>query len=249
MQLSKHHGLGNDFLVLLDIDDREPLTPEAVRRLCDRHRGVGADGVLRAIRGSGGTDVVMELFNADGGRAEMSGNGIGCLVQAVVLWGVAGPDRVVVATDAGERTIDVATTDDAHVHRMTVSMGPAKVTPAEFIGAERAAHVDMGNPHLVVLVDELDSFDMITEGEDVNRRIDGGVNLEAATVTGDATVAMSVYERGVGLTEACGTGACAVAAATHEWGLVPEAVRVEQPGGAVDIVVGADVQYTVPVTF
>src|SRR5215831_9955552 len=101
MRLSKHHGLGNDFLVLVELDDREPLTAETVRALCDRHRGVGADGVLRATRGRGVADVTMQLFNADGHRAEMSGNGIGCLTQAVVRAGIAGPDRVVVATDAG----------------------------------------------------------------------------------------------------------------------------------------------------
>src|SRR5437879_2852295 len=225
MRLSKHHGLGNDFLVVLDVDDRAPVIGKVVRRLCDRHRGVGADGMLRATRGGslGGVDcdVTMQLFNADGGRAEMSGNGIGCLAQAVVRAGWIRGERVVVATDAGVRTGRVAATEQPEVHRTTVSMGPAKVTPAEFGAAIRAANVDIGNPHLVVLVDDLDGFDIVGEGEAANRAIQGGVNLEAAARIDDATLAMRVYERGVGLTEACGTGACAVAAAAHEWGLVP----------------------------
>src|SRR5262249_46829598 len=110
MRLTKHHGLGNDFLVLLDHVGDQPLTPDRVRALCDRHRGVGADGVLRATHGTGDgpeVDAVMELYNADGSRAEMSGNGIRCLAQALLRAGWAEPPAVRIATDAGLRTITV----------------------------------------------------------------------------------------------------------------------------------------------
>ena len=83
MRLTKHHGLGNDFLVLLDLDDSHPVSPEMAVALCDRRTGLGADGLLRATPGTRGADVTMELFNADGSVAEMSGNGVRCLAQAV----------------------------------------------------------------------------------------------------------------------------------------------------------------------
>src|SRR3954469_11381724 len=99
MHLPKHHGLGNDFLVLLDLDGVTPVTPSLARAVCDRHRGVGADGLLH-VTASRSAAVTMVLYNADGGRAEMSGNGISCLAQAVLLAGtVPGPD-IDVATDA-----------------------------------------------------------------------------------------------------------------------------------------------------
>src|SRR4051794_14660055 len=131
MRLTKHHGLGNDFLVLLDLDAARPVTGPVARDLCDRRRGVGADGLLRATAGStmgdGGTDVTMQLFNADGGRAEMSGNGISCLAQAVVLAGIVDGPSVTVATDAGRRTVRIEATPQPSVHHATVDMGSAKV--------------------------------------------------------------------------------------------------------------------------
>ncbi|MDP9386895.1 MAG: diaminopimelate epimerase, partial [Actinomycetota bacterium] len=93
LTLTKHHGLGNDFLVLVDLEGRHPVDAGLARALCDRHRGVGADGVIRVTAGTEGADVTMQLRNADGGLAEMSGNGIRCLAQAVVDAGVVpGPD-------------------------------------------------------------------------------------------------------------------------------------------------------------
>ena len=102
MQLTKHHGLGNDFLVLIDLDAIESVTPALARAVCDRHRGIGADGLLHATAGRAEDgDVTMTLYNADGGRAEMSGNGVSCLAQAVVRAGVTSGPTVVVHTDAG----------------------------------------------------------------------------------------------------------------------------------------------------
>src|SRR6476660_3581455 len=105
MQLTKHHGLGNDFLVLLDLDGTRAVSGATARALCDRHRGIGADGLLRVTPGSpagvDGTDVTMQLFNADGGRAEMIGNGISCVAQAVSLAGIVDGPVITVATDAG----------------------------------------------------------------------------------------------------------------------------------------------------
>src|SRR5688500_9895623 len=107
MRFTKHHGLGNDFLVLLDPDGIHPMSPEQAVALCARRSGIGGDGLLRVSAGTGGADVTMELLNAAGTRAEMSGNGIRCLAQAVYQAGLARPPALHVATDAGLRTVRV----------------------------------------------------------------------------------------------------------------------------------------------
>jgi diaminopimelate epimerase len=257
MRLTKHHGLGNDFLVLLDMEGTRPVTDATARAICDRHRGVGADGLLRVTPGSavgdGGADVTMQLFNADGGRAEMSGNGISCLVQAAVLAGVVHGPTVTVATDAGKRTVRIEATGDRREHRATVDMGVAKVVDDESDWGDttvvRAARVDVGNPHLVLHVRELvEDDDLVARGRRANDLIPGGINVELVTPgpqPGELT--MKVYERGVGVTEACGTGACAAAAAAEHWELTGRLVRVHQPGGPADIVLGSTIEMTVPV--
>ena len=105
LSLTKYHGLGNDFLVLLDLQDRRPVDADLARFLCDRHRGVGADGLIRVTAGTDGADVTMQLRNADGGPAEMSGNGIRCLAQAVLDAGVVPGPNLSVATAAGVRRL------------------------------------------------------------------------------------------------------------------------------------------------
>jgi diaminopimelate epimerase len=258
MRLTKHHGLGNDFLVFLDLDGTRPVTGATARAICDRHRGVGADGLLRVTAGSTAgdvTDVTMQLFNADGGRAEMSGNGISCLAQAVVLAGVAQGPTVTVATDAGKRSVRIVETGRAREHRATVDMGVAKVTDEEsdlFDGDPpvlKAARVEVGNPHLVAHVSELVTDDeLIARGSRLNELVPAGINLELiASGPEPGELTMQVYERGVGLTEACGTGACAAAAAAEHWQLTGDKVRVHQPGGPADIVLGSTIEMTVPV--
>jgi len=224
MRLEKYHGLGNDFLVLLDLDGRHPLGAEEARALCDRHRGVGADGVIRVTAGP-----TMELYNADGGRAEVSGNGIRCLARAVVDSGLAQGPNISVTTDAGRR--DVRIGDDGMV---SVDMREASVQEAGGTdlpgGALRAAGVDMGNPHLVVLVDGEPGPDV--RGYAARRAVADGINVEVVTVGPEAgALTMRVWERGVGETQSCGTGSCAAAAAARSWGLADDHVVVHQPGG------------------
>ncbi|HEY8545252.1 MAG TPA: diaminopimelate epimerase [Acidimicrobiales bacterium] len=275
MRLTKHHGLGNDFLVLLDRKGDHPIDPALARALCDRHRGVGADGLLRASRpaadggwaGAGGErrgdppDAVMELLNADGSRAEMSGNGIRCLVQALVLdgWVDAKPDgatQVAVATDAGLRTVVVEKALNPCTHLLTVDMGPIRFDPdgVDWSGGPfvRSTWVDIGNPHLVVEVDEgedLDAVELVALGERVNAATPGGANVHVLRPgRSKDRVTIRTYERGVGPTAACGTGACASAAVAHRWGLVGQRVAVDQPGGSVTVGLGSTVQLTGPAT-
>jgi diaminopimelate epimerase len=252
MRLTKHHGLGNDFLVLSDPSGIRPITAALARQVCDRQRGIGADGLLRLTRGGDGAQLAMELRNADGSSAEMSGNGISCLVQAAVVSGLVTGPRVSIATAAGLRTVTVSPGDTAHSHLMTVDMGPAAIGEDEPEWVEgdvlRAARVDVGNPHLVFHVGDIDALDLQASGEEINVLVPGGINVElVAAGAREGELEMRVYERGVGITQACGTGACASAAAAVSWGIAPPNLLVQQPGGMVAIQVAETVLMTVPV--
>jgi len=256
MRFTKHHGLGNDFLVLLDLDGTHPVSPADVVALCDRRTGIGADGVLRATAGTSGADVTMELLNADGSVAEMSGNGIRCLAQAVFQAGLAAPPELTVATDAGLRTVRVLSRADVHTHRMSVDMGQAKVVGAEPEWVEgdvlEATRVDVGNPHLVLrwAGAELPGRDeLVAIGSRIDGATPGGINVEVVRPSDrPGELDMVVYERGVGPTLACGTGACATVAAAQEWELCGPTTTVHMPGGPAEIALGDPVVLTGDVT-
>lgn len=239
MRLTKHHGLGNDFLV--SADPLRPPDPAVARAVCDRHRGVGADGLLHLGGPTVGADLGMVLLNADGSRAEMSGNGIGCLVQAAVLAGRVSTPSVTVATHAGLRTVQVRAGHAPRTHLVTVSMGAVAVgeDAPEWSSGDilRAVRVDVGNPHLVLHAADADRLDdrrwVAALGEHANAAIPGGINVELiAPGDGSGELRMDVYERGVGLTSACGTGAVASAAAARRWELVGDDVVVAMRGGS-----------------
>lgn len=253
--LTKHEGLGNDFLVLLDPADNLPVDGERARRACDRRRGIGADGLLHARPASEGTgiDAVMVLYNADGSRAEMSGNGIRCFAQALLVGGWAHGPKVVVETDAGIRTVSVvdgSPAGEAAAPTYSVEMGRVRVgdeAPDWALGPTvRAVWADAGNPHLVVEVPDVDTgaaVDLADLGERVNASVVGGTNVHVvAPGKAPDQVVIRIFERGVGPTEACGTGACAVAAVARGWGLASPgedgAVEVAMPGGSAKVVPG-----------
>jgi diaminopimelate epimerase len=234
MHLTKHHGLGNDFLVLLDLANETEVDAGLARALCDRHRGVGADGLIHVGAGTDGAAVTFRLRNADGSEAEMSGNGISCLAQAVVDAGVAAAGTIAVATVAGVRTVQVGEETAPGLRRVTVDMGPAV--------PEGENRVSMGNPHEIVLVDDLEQLAKLELAGPSDRNVEYVV---AGPETGAIT--MRVVERGVGETQACGTGACAAAYAASRLGMVGAEVIVHQPGGDAEVVVGDTLLLTVPV--
>jgi diaminopimelate epimerase len=252
--LSKHHGLGNDFLVALDDRNGRSLSIDGAvaRALCDRRRGIGADGLIHGARPSdeqaaNGIAVVMHLYNSDGSRAEMSGNGVRCLGQAVVQsrGGDAVPVRVDVLTDAGRRSLDVRPGPGPEAVEVSVAMGRPRPGPRVAEALEdflpgRHGTVDMGNPHLVILVPDPDGVDLTTEGAWLERQFPHGVNVEYIAPDGDGGLNLRVWERGAGITEACGTGACAAAFEAHRWGLVGDEVRVTMPGGAAVVLLDDD---------
>jgi diaminopimelate epimerase len=231
LTLTKHHALGNDFLVVFDPDVAD--LPALARRLCERRRGIGADGLLVGGAADGYT-ARMTLYNADGSRAEMSGNGIRCFAQAVAARdGQLSDQRIL--TDAGDRVLSIDATDDPATVSARVEMGDV-TTIAEPDGwaalgchpDRPVAHLSLGNPHSVVGVDEVAVVDLHHLGGQVPH-----VNLEIIEPGPEPNaITMRVHERGAGVTEACGTGACAAAYAARSWGLVPS--------GAGDVVVHMD---------
>ena len=243
---TKHEAAGNDFLVVLDPEDERRLSAEQVRLLANRRCGVGADGIIRVGPGRDGCDLSMELRNADGSPAEMSGNGMRCLAQAAVDAGLVSPPRFTVATDAGVRTVDYAPGPGPGRATASVDMGPVTLGPEQpdEQDGRRARTVGVGNPHLVLLGPDTASIDVAELGPKLQSAYDGGINVEWITVTEDAAgelLDFRVYERGAGETLACGTGSVAAAAAARSWGVVsPEgAVRVRNPGGVLEVALGS----------
>ena len=248
LALTKHHGLGNDFLVVFPEPGAPTLDwPTLARRLCDRRLGVGADGLLIATSGEGSpaaptgpssaeADVAMQLYNADGSRAEMSGNGIRCLVQAWARRRGLAEGYVAVATMAGVRRVSFGPGAEPATVVAAVDMGPVNCIdpPAGWhdVGAHvhrPVAHLSVGNPHTVVAVEDVGAVDLLAIGQQVPT-----VNLEIVEPGPEpAAITMRVHERGAGITEACGTGACAAAWAAAGWGLVTAGteITVHMDGG------------------
>jgi diaminopimelate epimerase len=247
--LTKHHGLGNDFLVLFHpgTDDDGKLAGLA-RELCDRRRGVGADGLLVG-ESAAGYAARMVLYNADGSRAEMSGNGIRCFAQALAMrrGDASAPDLSdqLVLTDVGERLVTLQATESADTVLASVDMGPVGALDAPdgwaTLGCHPdrpVAHLSVGNPHSVVGVEDVEVVDLAALGAKVPH-----VNLEiVAPGERQHEVRMRVHERGVGITEACGTGAAAVAHAAARWGLATPLdgkLIVEMDGGSATVTLDA----------
>ena len=247
--VTKHHGLGNDFLVLdmsqitrdssadlQKIDSSKINWSKVAQQWCDRQDGVGADGLLLLSRHDD-FKLEMQLFNQDGSRAEMSGNGIRCLAQAA--FDADGHEESVsytVLTDAGLRVVDVEPVSQDEV-RASVDMGKIEeIRPPQnwqSIGSDPnrpVMHLSVGNPHSVVGVEDVAIVNLLEIGQKIPQ-----VNLEIIEPGPEShAITMRVHERGAGITQACGTGACASAWAASKWGLVPASVRevlVHQPGG------------------
>ena len=238
VRLEKYQALGNDFLVFdLSQDRPEMPWPDLARRVCDRRFGVGADGLL-LLENHGSGRLAMALYNADGSKAEISGNGIRCLVQAAYRAdaGSAGATYTV-STDAGVRVVEVVSDELGGLITASVEMGvvddlaePTNWSDTGCHPDRPVSHLSLGNPHSVVGVDDVAVVDLKTLGEKVPQ-----VNLEIIEPGPEPdAVTMRVHERGAGITLACGSGACASAYAALSWGLVPSStteVLVHMEGG------------------
>ncbi len=244
LRLTKHHGAGNDFLVLLDPDDRRPLSASEARALCDRRRGIGADGVLRAVSGRGQAALSMKLRNADGGVAEMSGNGIRCLVQAAVDGGLVGAGTVVVQTLGGLRAGGVPARSRGGSRLWTGGHGPGPSSAPSSAPRRSARRAGVSTSTWATRTSccsaQKRSDDTVrTLGPRWERSVAGGANVEFVWPgPGPGELTLRVWERGAGETLACGTGACAVVAAAHAHGEAGTRVRVHNPGGPLDVELG-----------
>lgn len=255
MRLTKHHGLANDFLVYVDLDGAQPNTADLAIALCDRHRGIGADGLIQITAGRDGAALSMDLRNSDGSPAEMSGNGMRCLVQAAVMADVAPGHDFEVATSGGVRAVSYGLTERLGVSWVAVDMGPTSpgtVDPSSLRHStphHRAATVDIGNPHLVLQVDDAESVEAAAHGPGYEAQFANGANIHWVAATPDGRLRMTIWERGAGVTQACGTGACAAATAANSWGLVAETVGVDMPGGSVEVTLGDTVTLAGPAAY
>jgi len=264
IRLSKLHGAGNDFLVTMPSSERA-IDASFVARVCDRHLGVGADGLIAVLPGRDGADCTMRLHNADGSRAEMSGNGIRCLAWVANRAGLGDGKRLTVDTDAGRREVELQLDTGGDVRGATVDMGPVTFEPAQIpldaaspFGLEATFHgvtyqgdaVGIGNPHLVLLVDDPAEARVTQHGPRLEHdgRFPKATNVEFVAVSGEDQLTMRVWERGVGETLSCGTGVCAAAAVAHRRGLVGAVVVVRVPGGEHRVELGETVRLHGPVT-
>ena len=249
LAFSKYHGIGNDFVMIADTDDRLELDADTVRRLCDRRFGIGGDGVIRVAPGTGGDDFFMDYVNSDGSVGEMCGNGIRCLAVFVRDEGLSDATEMKIGTRAGTKIVTVL--DDG---RVRVDMGapifepseiPAKTEGESALRATidlddqkvEAAIVSMGNPHAVLFVSDPSTAPVTSIGPQIERHpmFPNGTNVEFMRVDGPEHAIMRVWERGSGETLACGTGAAAVGVVARLLGGAHESLTVTLPGGDLEI--------------
>ncbi len=255
MKFAKYHGAGNDFL-LLDGAGQERDWSSLAAAMCERNLGAGADGLMIALPSTKAA-ARMRLFNADGSEAELSGNGVRCFAKFVVEQGLAKPDGDSLAVDTGAGLIVIQLERRGNeIVGATVDMGPPRFAPKEVPVAVEAAPpvldlpvlidgatykvncVSMGNPHAVHFVEEpVAHFDLRSVGPKMEHHqlFPARVNFEVAQVLDRGHIESRTWERGVGETQACGTGASAIMVSARLHGLVDDVVEVKEPGGVLTL--------------
>ncbi len=255
MQISKYQALGNDYLVMAPAEPGQTLAPSQIRLVCDRHYGLGSDGILLGPLATTGADFGLRLFNPDGGEFEKSGNGL--RIFARYLWdrGLVGEEAFTIMTPGG--------LVQARVHpggrRVTVGMGrvsfdsrqiPVQGPPREVIDevlvvegqALAYSALTIGNPHCVVLGQTVSAETAQRLGPHIERdpRFPNRTNVQFLRVLDRNAIQIEIWERGVGYTLASGSSSCAAAAVAHRLGLCEAQVAVRMPGGVIDIKISED---------
>ena len=248
----KCQALGNDFVIIEDIEERYDFQPDIVRRICDRHFGIGADGLM-VVRPSRNADFFMLFFNPDGSKAEMCGNGIRCFAAYLYKHGLVSKEAIRIETGGGPREV-LLVLEQGKLSAVRVNMGrptfntadiPMNVEQHEFIdeplsvdGLEaRATCLAVGNPHCVIFVEDLEEARVQEQGPliEKNQIFPNRVNVEFVQVIKPDEIKVRVWERGAGETLACGTGACASVLAGVRNRLVSRKAKVCLPGGCLDV--------------
>jgi diaminopimelate epimerase len=244
MHFTKMQGLGNDYLYVFG------QVPDDIGRICrklsDRHFGAGSDGMIY-ISPSDRADFRMRIFNADGSEAKMCGNGIRCVGKYVYDKGYTDKTHLTIETLSGIRTLDMRTRC-GRVANVTVDMGKTEVDPGMTVVAGgmtvSGTPVSVGNPHFVIFTDDVSNMPIETLGPAVEKHaaFPGGVNVEFVQILAPDRMRMRVWERGSGVTMACGTGACASAAAAVSLGYCRtyESLSVVLDGGTLEITVDGE---------
>ncbi|HIF9189772.1 TPA: diaminopimelate epimerase [Photobacterium damselae] len=245
INFSKMHGLGNDFMVVDAVTQNVFFSPDMVRRLADRHRGIGFDQLLIVEPPyDPETDFHYRIFNADGSEVEQCGNGARCFARFVSMKGLTNKYHISVSTKAGKMLLKLENDDQVTVNMGVPIFDPAKIpfraNQAEKTYILRAGDqtvfcgaASMGNPHCVTVVDDVLTADVETLGPllESHERFPERVNVGFMQVMSRSEVKLRVYERGAGETQACGSGACAAVAIGRQQGLLDEEVTVSLPGG------------------
>lgn len=252
MKFTKMHGLGNDYVYVNCFEEKIDNPPAVARFVSDRHFGIGSDGLIM-INPSKTADFEMEMYNADGSRGEMCGNGIRCVAKYVYDYGLTDKTQISVETLGGIKYLDL-TVEDGKVSLVKVDMGKPELEadlspiisereqvidePIEVDGKEyHMTGVSMGNPHTVIYVDDVKGLDLEKIGPkfENHERFPKRINTEFVHCIDRQTVEMRVWERGSGETLACGTGACAVAVASILNGYTEREVEIRLLGGNLQI--------------
>lgn len=252
MKFTKMHGLGNDYVYVNCFEEKIDNPPAVARFVSDRHFGIGSDGLIM-INPSKTADFEMEMYNADGSRGEMCGNGIRCVAKYVYDYGLTDKTQISVETLGGIKYLDL-TVEDGKVSLVKVDMGKPELEadlipiisereqvidePIEVDGKEyHMTGVSMGNPHAVIYVDDVKGLDLEKIGPkfENHERFPMRINTEFVHCIDRQTVEMRVWERGSGETLACGTGACAVAVSSILNNLTDTQVTVKLLGGDLQI--------------
>jgi diaminopimelate epimerase len=250
MKFAKYHGIGNDFVLFADPDDRLEITEVMAARLCDRRFGIGGDGVIRVATGRDGADFTMDYRNSDGSIGEMCGNGIRCLAVFAREQGLTNSTELKVATGAGIKALTVFEDDSVRVDMGSPIFEPAKIPvdhatpfglticlPPDSSECYEFDCVSMGNPHAVTFVDDLNAVEVQRIGPQVetSSRFPHRANVEFVRIISPDKVEARVWERGSGETLACGTGACAVGVVSRLQRNTSQEVTVVLPGGELQI--------------
>jgi diaminopimelate epimerase len=253
MKFTKMHGIGNDYVYVSTFDQEAPADPARLAiAISDRHYGVGSDGLI-LIGPSERADARMRMFNADGSESEMCGNGVRCVAKYIHDHGIARKDRVTIETGRGVLTLDLEVAG-GKARRVRVDMGapilhgseipttlpgdPPVNAPLTVVGQFLdVTAVSMGNPHAVVYVADVDSYPVETVGPVLERHpaFPRRVNAHFVAVLGPGEVRMRTWERGSGITLACGTGACAVCVAGVLTGKTGRKILAHLPGGDLEL--------------
>ncbi len=239
IKFEKWQGLGNDFIIAENLS----LTPEIAQKLCDRNFGIGADGIFCPTKPEAGGDIAWDFYNSDGSIPEMCGNGIRCFAKYVLEKGLVKKNKFSVETLAGVIIPEILDNGNVRVDMGVPVLEASKIpvnveTPQNFkVEGFEASAVSMGNPHCIIF----------TEGNPRTQAVEKGIRIELSPLFPEKTnvefvkiisrseIQLDVWERGCGITLACGTGACASVVAGVLRGLLDNKVRVNLPGGALEI--------------